>query len=430
MNPEINRLHERLEAIEAQALAIKAEAERQGRPLTPDEMTRVQELFVQFDRTEAELRLAMPRQRQTDPGEPGGRVPGETAGRHAPGGGEHYALADGRIIKAYRPGDRLADDGPRERQPFNLARYAAAMWSGDWSRCRPELEVMAQQHGMTGASGGFMVPEAVSREIVDLARARSRAIQAGVRTVAMPEPVTKLAKVLNDPTVHWRPELHPIPQSTITFGEVVLEAKTAGAIILASEELLQDAPNADALFRRLLAEALAAEMDRAVFAGTGGDQPLGILNNPAVPDFPINGKFTYDAVINAITALQLLNGDPDTIVTSPQVAGSIAKLKTGISGDNTPLQPPKAWLDLNRIVSNRLPAGAGSPSNYPAILGGFEEVVLGIRLPISLAVANAGGTEHDWGDGSPTLLGDAFERYALRFRGVMRMDTACCGRCC
>ena len=47
-----------------------------------------------------------------------------------------------------------------------------------------------------------------------------------------------------------------------------------------------------------------------------------------------------------------------------------------------------------------------------------------MRLPISLAVSNAGGDHPDWDDGSPTLHEEAFARYALRFRAVMRMDVA------
>jgi hypothetical protein len=86
--------------------------------------------------------------------------------------------------------------------------------------------------------------------------------------------------------------------------------------------------------------------------------------------------------VNAITQLQTANGDPSTVVMPPQVSGSLAKLKTGLANDQTPLQPPQAYLDLQRLVSNRLPAGAGSPSNWPLIVGGFEETLVGIRLPL------------------------------------------------
>ena len=411
---------EALQRVHDRALAIRAKAEDEGRDYTPEEAAELDRLFSMFD-LGADLLDQQPGRRQSAPNAMiGGATPGETSDARLTdaGGGEYYALTDGTKVRAYRPHEPLA--AQRDHKPFNLARVAAAAWSGNWTLCQPELQVMAQQHGMTGASGGFLIPEFVSREIIDLARAQSRAIAAGVRTMQMPEPVVKFAKVLNDPTVTWRPELYPIPQSAITFGEFTMEAKTAGAILLASEELLQDAPNADGLFRRLLASALAAEMDRVIFAGSGsGSEPEGILFNSSVPVMIVGGKLTYDVATDAVVSLQLANSNPDTLVLHPAIAGSLAKQK---DTTGNPLQAPVVWTDLRKLVSNRLPAGGGSPSNWPAILGGFEEVVLGVRLPITLAVANAGGEEHDWGDGSPQLSGDAFQRYALRFRAVMRMD--------
>ena len=58
--PEINRLQERLETIQAAAFAIRDEAARQNRDLTAAEIARAQQLFAEFDEVETELRLSLP----------------------------------------------------------------------------------------------------------------------------------------------------------------------------------------------------------------------------------------------------------------------------------------------------------------------------------------------------------------------------------
>jgi HK97 family phage major capsid protein len=291
-----------LDRLHSRAVEIRASAEAERRNFTPAEVDELNRLFAVLD-TGLDLIEQQPGQRRTSPGAIGRADPHDQdyyqpayRARRQDDPSEWYALADGTRIRAYRPGERLSDANPRDAAPFNLARAACAAWTGDWRNAQYELKVMASQSGLAGASGEFLVPEALSREVVDLARAQSRAIQAGVRTIVMDEPVLKIAKVLSDPSVHWRPELYPIQPSSVTFGEVTLSAKTCGTYLAASEELLQDAANSDELFRRLMAEALAGEMDRVIFAGEGaGSVPQGILNNSSVGSVAINGKLTnYD----------------------------------------------------------------------------------------------------------------------------------------
>jgi HK97 family phage major capsid protein len=419
-------LRSRYRELSNHAYAIRAAAETEHRDLTEAEADDLDLTFGRLAALEREMELEDDPSagRQTSPSAPGGRTGAPQVLGSRPTG-ERYFTSEGRPVAVYGPSERMAAGG-LATEPFNLARATAAMWSGNWQFAERERRYMAQQGETLGAAGGFMVPEVVSREVIDLARAQSRAIQAGVRTLQMDSNIVHVARVANDPTVTWRPEHAVIPSSIVTFERVTLQAYTAGAIVVSSEELLQDAPNSDALFRRLLGEALGGAMDDAVFNGSGiGSEPEGLLTNSLgdIPVLPDVGKVTdYDWAVDAVTRIQRANGEATAVVYSPGLASVLGKLKTGITNDNTPLAPPAAWTELAKFVSNRVPEG--SPDTMSAIFGGFNEVVIGLRLPLRLEIANSGGT---YTDGSPDVdeqTGDSFSRYQLRIRAVMRMDVA------
>ena len=410
---------ETLARIYAEASAIKNAAEAEDRDLSRPEVEQINQLCSLFDVAETAL-AATPGRRQTAPDQPGRHEPvdGQFTEPRLFGGParpETFKLADGSEVRAYAPAERLSHGQPRVE--FHMGRFMAAVASGNWRFAQPEYRVMAQQSGLVGSAGQYMVPEPISREVIDLARAASRAISAGVRTIPMDSATLSFARVANDPTPRWREENVAIPNSQITFEEVVLRARTVGAIVVSSNELLQDAPNCDQLLRHLLAESLAGEIDRIVFqgeAGSPGTEPTGIINNPLITKMVFTQKVThYGPIMDALRLLWTRNASPDVLVHSVGSAYAFGNLR---DSTGQPMQQPPDVAGLRKLTSNRIANVGGSPDAYRAILGGLNEVALGVRLPLELAIATAGDTDAA-GD-------DVFSKFQTRFRMVARCDVA------
>ncbi len=147
---------------------------------------------------------------------------------------------------------------------------------GDWNGADAERRVMSEG---TASAGGYLVPTPMSAKVLDLVRAGSAAMQLGAQTVPMDAPTLKIAKVDGDPTGYWRAENAAITASDLTIGAVTLTAKTLATRVKLSGELFEDGQGVSDVVANCLAQALAGELDRVVFTGSGsGAEPQGILN--------------------------------------------------------------------------------------------------------------------------------------------------------
>ena len=120
---------------------------------------------------------------------------------------------------------------------LSFGRMLRGIVTGEWDDASAERRVMSE--GVL-ADGGYLVPTPLSTEIIDLARAQARVIQAGARTVPMTSSTLKMAKVLSDPEPGWRGENQPIPEDELTFGLSELRSHTLAVIVKSSRELLED----------------------------------------------------------------------------------------------------------------------------------------------------------------------------------------------
>ena len=135
---------------------------------------------------------------------------------------------------------------------------------------------------------------------------------------------------------------------------------------------------------------MATDLDRVIFQGaSGSNEPVGLINtsgrgqvtNVGTPtnwDEVVTGVVTY---LNADNSLANLSG----IAMHPDVFGVYAKLKTGISSDNTPLQLPPTIEDIPRYVSTGVSV-AGSPEAHEIFLGNFSDGLVGFRMNPSVRI--------------------------------------------
>lgn len=180
-------------------------------------------------------------------------------------GGEARAIPEheSRILT---PEQRMVDVvRSHERGGVDLGRYLRAMVVGGQS----EAERRALTEGSDSA-GGYTVPERLSAQLIDLMRARTVAIRAGAGTVPLTSDKNHIAKLASDPVPAWRAESGQVNESDPTFTRVTFEPKSLAVLVKVSRELLEDSLNLGTDLPRVLAAALAGELDRVVFLGVNG----------------------------------------------------------------------------------------------------------------------------------------------------------------
>ena len=328
--------------------------------------------------------------------------------------GDRRELEPGEA-RALLPNQRMLDLLPAENRNLSTVRWLRGVMLGDWDNA--EAEKRATLVEGTGSLGGLLVPPAaVSATLIDVARNASAFIPAGALTIPMDNPEMTLVKVLTVPTPGWRGEGVALPTSDMTFGPISVKVKTLGVMVETTVELVEDAPTVESVVNNAIGQALALELDRVAFFGNGTSEPRGLDLQPDINTVSMgaNGATPtdYDAYLDAIAAIENLNGSASAVVMSPRTKNQLAKLVTGISGDKTKLVAPAEYNALRRIVSNQIPntITQGSASNTSkSFVGDYSQAAVAMRSGVQLEATRTGGT-------------DTFAKMKVLIRAYLRAD--------
>ncbi len=109
----------------------------------------------------------------------------------------------------------------------------------------------------------------------------------------------------------------------------------------------------------------------------------GLLNTSGVSTVSGIGVPTnWDEVVDGAAAFLNANNNLDELtglIWHPNIWKTYAKLKTGISSDNTPLELPPAIATVPQFVTTNADT-VSSPENYHIVLGNFGDLVIGVRM--------------------------------------------------
>jgi HK97 family phage major capsid protein len=256
-----------------------------------------------------------------------------------------------------------------------------AMHKGDMSGLDDIEEKMIS--GASSPDGAVNIPEVVSAQITDMARNRAAVMSAGAMTMPMGSRWVVVPKLTQGSTPGWRGENDPITEGGPQFGYVRLNANVNAVLLKFSWELLEDStPDVWGFLAGDAAAQIALAIDYAALAGTGtGNQPLGIMNTEGVHTQAAVGTPTnYDDILDAMADIEGSNHDPRAWMLNSATMRTYRGLKTGISSDNTPLQPPADVSALRRFVTNQLPATEGVGSDESSmVVGDFRQLIVGFR---------------------------------------------------
>lgn len=240
----------------------------------------------------------------------------------------------------------------KEIQGYSFARALKAAVSGNWAGAEAEKAASDKVAKMLGKDArGFYVPhEILKREIttvsgastitttnggasfIEILRNKLMLLKLGGQVLSGLSGNIAIPKQTGSATAYWIAEGAATTASDLALGMLELSPKTVSAKSgYTRNMLLQGNPSIEALVMNDLAAAIALEIDRACFAGSGTDgQPLGILNTTgigAVDCSDASGGLTNDSVIDLETSIASGNADVDNMnyVAGAVVTGKLKK---------------------------------------------------------------------------------------------------------
>ena len=128
--------------------------------------------------------------------------------------------------------------------------------------------------------GGSTVDSDVMFEnMVPLLRNATKVLELGGRVISGLTGNYDIPRVLTGTTVAWLNENGQVTQSNPTFGQIALKPRRLAASGQYTRQFMaQSGLDADAFFQDDINRQFAVELDRVAINGSGGSQPLGILN--------------------------------------------------------------------------------------------------------------------------------------------------------
>ena len=132
----------------------------------------------------------------------------------------------------------------------------------------------------TPTSGGYLNPEVVSDDFIELLRPHSVVRSAGPIEVPMPMGNLTLNGMASGSTAAYIGEMDKIAASGVTFRQVKLSAKKlVGLVPLSNEVMRMTHPKADSIVVKDMLAVAATRQDLAFLSGDGtNDTPIGFLN--------------------------------------------------------------------------------------------------------------------------------------------------------
>lgn len=384
--PDLNAIQNEA-AKEARAMLDKA-----GKLTDPDEMNSLTDahdafmhLFEASD-WEKDQRNKLGSREPREHGGPWNR-PSFDVAETGPGGA--FSEDDAERSIALAPEQRFstwaqAKGGSDELRGLSVGNYLRSMILGG----KTDLERRALSEGSDSA-GGYTVPDVLSADLIDLARAGSVCIKAGAMSVPLTSDNNNWAKVLSDPVPAWRLEAGDVAESDPTFGRVQMIPRSLAVRTKLSAELMEDSLNLAQELPRILAAAMAVELDRVALLGTGtAPQPRGIANTVGIGTHAVNAQISgFGDLSRARTAILTANQIPSAFIMHPRDEGSYTDLT---ATDGQPLAMPRALSQIPMLTTTSIPVDGGTGDDESTIFAGdFRRMIIGIRSDIRVEVVRA-----------------------------------------
>jgi HK97 family phage major capsid protein len=220
-----------------------------------------------------------------------------------------------------------------------------------------------------GSKGGFMVG-VETQDAIDVLRPWSVTARAGITIDSGLTSGQALPRITGTSTPYWLGGSTQITAADLTIGENSVTAKTVGAIVTMPVQLARQS-NAEAVARREIHSTIGGAVDKAVLAGAGGEQPLGITNTPGIGT-TTGASLAQAGVVEMKRKVSAANADDAGVafVSTPLIRELLEKRERATTGNGF------LW-DNDRVASRPAYATTDCPS-ASMICGFWPSVYLGI----------------------------------------------------
>jgi HK97 family phage major capsid protein/HK97 family phage prohead protease len=319
--------------------------------------------------------------------EPVPPVPPVVTDRATPDTAEVRVLGRGDSFRSWV--EERAPQAAKEYGNLRLGDVLRALVTGP----RNELERRALSEG-TDSAGGFTVPDILAAQWIDRLRNALVIVQAGAMTVPLTSDITKIARLLADPTAAWRSENAAVAESDPTFEAVTFTPRSLDVFTKVSRELLEDSINIADMLEASLVRSFAVEVDRVCLFGTGTPpQPRGLRTTTNVNEVSqgTNGAAltSYDPILDLLALVWADNvTNVNTAIMAPRTLATIAKLKEATT--NAPLARPSVLADWRflQTANVSITETQGGASNASTLyMGDWSQMMLGFRTSMQVEVA-------------------------------------------
>lgn len=237
----------------------------------------------------------------------------------------------------------------------------------------------------TSNSGAILSPEQVTELLLKPVEAASVAMNVA-QVIKTSASSLRIPILTSDAAASWTVEGTEIEIDEADLAELEIRFAALKGLTVVSNELVADSnPAAAGIVGQSLARDIAKKLDAAFFGATVANGPDGIGAVSGVQAVDVGGAIVnLDPFHEAIAKAEEVGASTGAFVTSPAVALSLAKLKTG-SGSNAhllgqdPTSPTKRTIaGVPLYVSQYVEDGVvwGIPS---------ERTVIGLRQDVSVA---------------------------------------------
>ena len=291
--------------------------------------------------------------------------------------------------------------------------------------------LFANQNMSNGPSGGFLVPEDVSSEIIELLRPASTVRAMGARAVPMPNGNLTTNRRATGAMFGYIGEQEDVPATGYTYGQMKLSAKKLAGIVPISNDLLRaSGTNVDRLIRDDIVADAAQIEDRFFLRGAGTENaPRGLRFQHTGTSFAATHVLTMTSspdlqkVDNDLGRLELALANFNVPyggahwIMSPRTAMFLTNLRDG-NGNKVYPEMAQGQLRSKPVhTTTEIPINLGGGSESEIMLVHPQHVVIGEHMGIELAMSS----EAAYRDSDGTMQA-AFSRDETLMRMIMQHD--------
>lgn len=291
--------------------------------------------------------------------------------------------------------------------------------------------LFANQNMGSGVAGGFLVPEDVSTEVIELLRPLSVVTAMGPRVVPMPNGNLTTNRRASGATFTYGGEQQDIKATGVSFGQVKLSAKKLSGLIPISSELLRTASTAvDRMIRDDALADAAQIQDRFFLRGSGTDfAPKGLRWQTLGTAFETTHVLTMTGspdlakVTNDLGRMELALGKANVVFTgahwvmAPRVAMYLTNLRDGNGNLAFPEMQDGQLRRKPVHITTEIPDNLGGGTESEIMLVHPAHVLVGEHMGIEIAMS----TEAAYKDAGGNMQA-AFSRDETLLRMIMQHD--------